>query len=139
MANKIVRLDVMAATKDDSLVKSAKYTGAIQNGEIVELGKLVSGEREIFEAKAATEDSAVVGIVCTPEVIYDQTGVGDRDLSNFINADGDIIRVDILTVGDTFSIANEGVGADKEYANITAEFQGTEKVGRYTYNVYICK
>lgn len=142
MAYKIIRKDNMAATANGSLIKSAKFyngsdkTAPVENGTIVSIGTLLNGEREIHKVKAATTTDTYVGIVCTPEVLYDQTGVGDSDLSNFRNEADEVITVDVLTVGDIFSVANEGEGADKKYANVTAKFLGTEKVGRYTYNVY---
>lgn len=138
---KIVRLDNVAATANGSLLKSAKYfedsvATAIENGEIVDVEVLVDGEREIHKAVKAETSSTNVGIVCTPEVIYDQSGVGDSDLANFTNAADDVIRVALLTQGDIFSIAGEASGTDKTFGNITAKFLGTEKVGRHTYNVY---
>ncbi len=138
---KIVRLDNVAATKVPSLLKSAKYMVSdvateVENGVLVAVGKLVDGEREIHKATEATSGDENVGIVCTPELIYDERGVGDADLANFKNEADAPIRVAILQRGDIFSVANEGVGSDKEVGLLTAVFMGTETVGRYTYNVY---
>ncbi|MBQ0036419.1 MAG: hypothetical protein KBT35_05835 [Firmicutes bacterium] len=142
MAYKIIRKDNMAATSNGALIKSAKFFNGsdnaadVENGTIVSIGALLDGEREIHKVKAATTTDTYVGIVCTPEVIYDQTGVGDTDLGNFKNGKDEVITVNVLAVGDIFSIANEGAGADKKYANVTAKFLGTEKTGKLTYNVY---
>lgn len=141
--NMIVRLDNVAGTKVGSLVKSIKYydsadaVAEVQNGVFVEVGELVAGEREVHKAVDATEADENVAIICNPEVIYDQNGLGDSDLGNYINGADEIIRAILLHEGDIFSIANEAAaGADKVFGSLTAKFQNTEKVGRYTYNCY---
>lgn len=139
---KVVRLDNMAATKVPSLIKSAKYmesdvATAIENGELVTIGALVDGEREIHEATAPVSGDTNIGIVCTPELLYDQNGVADGDLANYTNEADAVIRVMILQKGDIFSIAGESTSADKDVdGEVVAKFMGTEVAGRYTYNVY---
>lgn len=139
---KVVRLDNMAATKVPSLIKSAKYmesdvATAIENGELVTIGALVDGEREIHEATAPVSGDTNIGIVCTPELLYNQNGVADGDLANYTNKADAVIRVMILQKGDIFSIAGESTSADKDVdGEVVAKFMGTEVAGRYTYNVY---
>lgn len=139
---KVVRLDNMAATKVPSLIKSAKYmesdvATAIENGELVTIGALVDGEREIHEATAPVSGDTNIGIVCTPELLYNQNGVADGDLANYTNEADAVIRVMILQKGDIFSIAGESTSADKDVdGEVVAKFMGTEVAGRYTYNVY---
>ena len=139
---KVVRLDNMAATKVPSLIKSAKYmvsnvATAIENGELVTVGALVDGEREIHEATAPVSGDTNIGIVCTPELLYNQNGVADGDLANYTNEADAVIRVMILQKGDIFSIAGESTSADKDVdGEVVAKFMGTEVAGRYTYNVY---
>lgn len=141
--NMIVRLDNMAGTKVGSLVKSVKYYNSsdavaeVQNGAFVAVGELLAGEREVHKAVDATTTDENVGIVCNPEVIYDQSGLGDSDLANYINGADEIIRVMMIHEGDIFSIANETAeGANKVFGALTAKFLGTEKSGHYTYNCY---
>lgn len=141
---KVVRLDNLAATKVGSLIKSAKYFNGsdnekIENGELVEIGKLLADEREIHEATVFTEGSGkYVGLVCTPEIdkTKDSTLVSD-----FVNEANETIRVFILQKGDIFSIANETFGGVDKYIDgtLVAEFQGTEVEGVLTYNVYEVK
>jgi len=137
---KFVRLDNMAATKVPSLLKSAKYfesdvATAIENGELVTIGELVTGEREIHKATEPVSGDTYIGLVCTPEVEYDEKGY--HDLDTFANDADEVIRVAMLQKGDIFSIANEGAGADKEVdGEIVAKFMGAEVSGRFTYNVY---
>jgi len=139
---KVVRLDNMAATKVPSLIKSAKYmesdvATAIENGELVTVGALVDGEREIHAATAPVSGDTNIGIVCTPELLYNQNGVADGDLANYTNEADAVIRVMILQKGDIFSIAGESTSADKDVdGEVVAKFMGTEVAGRYTYNVY---
>jgi len=142
MANKVLRLDVMSGNKDNSQVKSARYYNAdavavVENGTIVAIGGLDDGEREVHKVTPVTDEDALVGIVSTPEVNYDQNGVGDTDLANFINGKGEVIRVHVLHEGDIFSIANLGSTADIACgAKLVAKHIQTETVGRYTYEVF---
>ena len=137
---KFVRLDNMAATKVPSLLKSAKYfesdvATAIENGELVTIGELVAGEREIHKATEPVSGDTYIGLVCTPEVEYDEKGY--HDLDTFANGADEVIRVAMLQKGDIFSIANEGSGADKTVGGeVVAKFMGAEVSGRFTYNVY---
>lgn len=141
---KVIRLDNMSATKDGSLIKSAQYiknnkATKIENGELVEVGDLLPGEREIHEVSEFTEGNGKnVGIVCTPEIdkTKDRTPVTD-----FINQAGDTIRVMLLHKGDIFSIGNTSTpGADIDIdGTMVAKFQGTEVVMSITYNVYEVK
>ena len=140
MAKKIVRLDNMAATKVPSLLKSAKYfesnvAAAIENGELVTIGELLEGEREIHKATLPKSGDTYIGLVCTPEVEYDEKGY--HDLDTFANKANEAIRVAMLQKGDIFSIANEGAGEDKKVESVVvAKFMGEEVCGRFTYNVY---
>ena len=142
MANKVLRLDVMSGNKDNTQVKSARYYDAevvadVENGTIVAIGGLDEGEREVHKVTPVTEADVFVGIVSTPEVNYDQRGVGDVDLANFKNIAGDVIRVHVLHEGDVFSIANLDDTSDLACgANLVAKYIQTEVVGRYTYQCF---
>lgn len=110
MANIVVRLDNMSGTKIGSLIKSAKYlvgttATAIQNGSFVTLGALVTGNREVFEAKAPTALTSEVVLVATPELIYDETV--HHNLDEFINVADKPVRTYVLSKGDIFSVTAE--------------------------------
>lgn len=145
MANRIVRLDNVAATKVPSLLKSAKFMGAdgatptaIENGQLVAIRGLVDGEREVHVAVTPEETDTVIGVVCTPEVIYDQRGIGDIDLANFKNEADEVIRVAVLQKADIYSYADATSASDKEDVKagaLTAKHLSTEVCGRYTYKV----
>lgn len=142
MANKVIRLDVMSGNRDNTQVKSGRYykddaKAAVENGTIVAIGALDDGEREIHKVTDVTETDTFVGIISTPEVIYDERGVGDRDLSKFVNEVGEPVRVHVLHAGDVFSIANVDSTEDLACgANLVAKHIQTEVCGRYTYQVY---
>lgn len=145
MANRIVRLDNVAATKVPSLLKSAKFMGAdgdtptaIENGQLVAIRGLMDGEREVYVAVTPEVSDTVIGVVCTPEVIYEQNGLGDSDLSNFKNEAGDIIRVAVLQKADIYSYADATTVESKDNitaGTLTAKYLATEVCGRYTYKV----
>ena len=73
----ILRLDNVQATQDNSLMRSGlfytvsgntKTPTDIDNGLPVNVGALVSGERELRELTAGTTSSKVLGITSTPEL-----------------------------------------------------------------------
>lgn len=136
----VVRLDVLSGNRDNTQVKSAKYFDAsdvaaeVQNGTIVAIGSLMAGEREIHKVTPVEADSTYVGIVSTPEVMYDERLSA---LDDFINEADAPVRVHVLHAGDVFSIANGSNTADITLgANLVAKYQGEEVVGRYTYRVF---
>ena len=138
---RILRLDVMSGNRDNSQVKSAKYfkdgkSVAVENGTLVEIKGLLDGEREIHEVIDVTDEATYVGIISTPEVIYDQRGIGDGDLGNFINEADVPVRVHVLHAGDFLSFTN-GEETDLSMgAKLIGKFKGKEVVGRYTYFCY---
>lgn len=144
MAYKFLRKDNMSSIRDLSQIKSAKYfdendqPAAIENGTIVDIGDLITGEREVHKVTAVTSSSKYVGIVSTPELEYDERGYHGVD--TFINEAGAIIRVDVLHVGDIFTLGNVSATTDiAAGANLVAEHQATETIGRYAGQVYEVK
>lgn len=160
MGKAIVRLDNVAATKNPSLIKSVKYMGsgstatAIENGNFVAIGGLMTGEREVHKATTPAVDSKYFGLVCTPEVEYDE--VGYHGLDTFENVAGVVARTIILQKGDIFSATVEAFDTTPVVGNIVELQAGTkgkvvatlttgstqvgkvievETVGRFTYYV----
>lgn len=137
---KFVRIDNMSAVRDNSLMRSAKYfkdgvEADVENGTIVEVKTLLSGEREIHEAVPVTEESVEVGLVTTPELEHDERGY--HDIETFINKAGEPIRIHLFHAGDTFSIGNS---KDKEDIalgkHLVAKHIETEINGRYEYQCF---
>lgn len=104
MSKTIVRLDNVGFTKNPARIKSAMYqpSGAIENGMFVEIGGLLEGEREIHEVTVPTAKTVSFGIVCTPELEYDENGY--HGLETFENPADTPIRVGILGEGDIISM-----------------------------------
>lgn len=112
-AHNIIRLDRMSGTKDDSKVFSVKVyvdttPTAADNGIFVEITPtLVTDEREVFKATPLVvgangiANARNVGILATPEVVYDSR---KDDLADFTNEADSIARAYLLEEGDTFSI-----------------------------------
>lgn len=141
MAKKFVRTDNCAFTKVPSLIKSAKYMGSdgttatvVENGVLVAVKGLIKNEREVHIAQDATADDTVIGIVCTPEVEYDERGY--HGLDTFENEADAVIKVGVLQKGDIFSIGNETETTDLTIGAVTAKHIDTETSGRFTYQVY---
>jgi hypothetical protein len=115
MAYCIVRTDRMTGTVVPSALISGKYlpsatATAIDNGNVVKVGALVSGEREVFtlDTPAVNTPLAQIALVATPEVMADERL---KNLNEFRNAAGDIVRAYMLRSGDIFSITSDGYTA----------------------------
>lgn len=166
MAYGVVRTDNMFGTDVRAGLVSIKYMGAngttptaIQNGNVLKVGALMNGEREIFvgAAPAANDDLKDIVLVATPEVMYDER---KRNLDEFINEAGRACRGYRLHKGDIFSVtkdALDGVAAPA-VGNVVELKAGTklnvaasatsgstqvgkiiavDVVGRYTYYVIL--
>lgn len=166
MAYAVVRTDNMFGTDVRAGLVSIKYMGAngttptaIQNGNVLKVGALMSGEREIFvgAAPAANDDLKDIVLVATPEVMHDER---KRNLDEFINEAGRACRGYRLHKGDIFSVtkdALDGVAAPA-VGNVVELKAGTklnvaasatsgstqvgkiiavDVVGRYTYYVIL--
>lgn len=124
MAHGVVRTDLMHGTDVRSGLVSVKYivtTGSgtdlspyvktpteIDNGNVLLLGNLMEGEREIYEgsAPAATSDLTEVVLIASPEVMYDERL---RDLDNFYNVAGKPCRGYRLHKWDVFSLTADAL------------------------------
>lgn len=114
MAYAVVRTDKMFGTDVRSGLVSAKYMGAgssataIENGNVIKLDSLVSGEREIYKAvtPAANDDLKDIVLVASPEVMYDER---KHNLDEFINEAGKIVRGYYLHENDIFSVTKDAL------------------------------
>ena len=160
----VVRTDNMAGTDVRNMLVSVKYMGAdgstptaIENGNILKIGALVTGEREIYVGGAVAKDSKLsdVVLIASPEVMYDEH---KHNLDEFINEAKSICRGYKLHSGDVFGVTAEALSGTGTPAvgNIIELAAGTklafvatattgstavgkviavEKAGRYTYYV----
>lgn len=115
----VVRTDRLSATKDGN-IRSAKYWDgskydAIDNGMLVEVSELIdpAANREIFKATKPATTSVNVGVVATPEIIYDEQLKSTGALENYRNTAGQAITVLMLAPGDLVSVSDECINADQ--------------------------
>lgn len=157
--NAVVRTDKMFATDNRAGLVSVRYQPsdtmtAIDNGNVVKLGALEEGSREIYKGVTPTAEDVIKDIVliASPEVMYDER---KRNLDEFQNAEGAIARGYHLHTNDIFSVTKEALTGDepavgkvvelaagtklKVAASATGTKVGTiidvNVVGRYTYYV----
>lgn len=157
--NAVVRTDKMFATDNRAGLVSVRYQPgdtmtAIDNGNVVKIGTLEEGSREVYKGVTPAAEDAIKDIVliASPEVMYDER---KRNLDEFQNAEGAIARGYHLHTNDIFSVTKEALTGDEpavgkvvELAagtklNVAASATGTlvgtiidiNVVGRYTYYV----
>ena len=113
MAYTVIRTDLMSGTTQPAdLVSLRFYDGSdeqaeVENGVIVKLQGYEDGEREIMKAVAAasTDDLNDCAIVAGVEVMYDER---KKNLDEFINEAGSIVRGYIPRSRNIFSVTKEG-------------------------------
>ena len=157
--NAVVRTDKMFATDNRAGLVSVRYQPsdtmtAIDNGNVVKLGALEEGSRELYKGVTPTAEDAIKDIVliASPEVMYDER---KHNLDEFQNAKGAIARGYHLHTNDIFSVTKEALTGDtpavgkvveltagtklKVAASATGTKVGTiidvNVAGRYTYYV----
>ena len=161
----VIRTDNMMGTTVNSYLDSVRFydandkEAAIENGNVVAVGDLLDGEREIHKAVAPTAATELkkIGLVANPEVLYDER---KRGLDQYINEAGKNVRIYYLHSGDEFGVTIEGLNVASGYTvkvgdavelmagtklNVVAtatagstqvgKIIAIEKAGRYTYYV----
>lgn len=115
MAYGVVRTDNMYGTDVRAGLVSIQYLGAngttptaIENGNVLKVGALKTGEREIFVGSAVAAADALndVVLIASPEVMYDERM---RDLDEYINAAGKTCRGYHIHTGDIFSVTKDAL------------------------------
>ena len=117
----IIRLDRVSATKDPGMIKSVKLNKELQNGSVVEIKDLVDGEREVYATATPTVATKYFGILCTPELMYDEK----LTLSDFVNGTDKPARAILVKSGDFFSLTEEAFSA-KPVKGQVVELQANE-------------
>ena len=109
----IVRTDLMSGSSDPALLVSVKYRPAgtdtaIENGNVVLVGSLISGEREVYAASTPAVDSSLssIALIATPEVMADEW---KKNLNEFRNEAGEISRGYYTNSKNVFSVTAEAV------------------------------
>lgn len=162
MNNAVVRTDKMFGTDNRAGLVSVRFQpddvmASIDNGNVVKLGDLETGSREVYKGvnPAATDDLKDIVLIASPEVMYDSRNI---NLDEFTNGKGEIARGYHLHVNDIFSVTKEAlIGLETPAVGNTVELADGTKlnvvadatdgntvvgkiidinvVGRYTYYV----
>lgn len=117
MAHAVVRTDKMFGTDNRTGLITVKYHigsgnnkiwSAIDNGEVVKVEALSTGEREIYEATtpSKTDDLKDIVLVATPEMKYCPC---KYPITEFENEAGDLARGYFLTPHSIFSVTIEAL------------------------------
>ncbi len=111
----VVRTDNLFGTDVRAGLVSIQYLGAdgetptaIENGNVLKVGALKDGEREVYVGGAVAADDKItdVVLVASPEVMYDER---KRNLDEFINEAGKNCRGYRLHTGDVFSVTADAL------------------------------
>ena len=110
--------------------EAAKELGIhlIENGNVVKVGALMTGEREVYKATAPAANTPIteIALIADPEVMYDER---KKALYEFINEAGDIVRGYRLHTGDIFSVTAEALATSLsaiEVGNVVELQAGTK-------------
>jgi len=100
---------------------SAIHTAPVENGSIIFLGDLETGQDEIYKVQVPA--TGTIGkerpmLVMCPEIIYDETRRANQALSNFINIANKAFPVIPLSEYDEIELSTEG-------------FESVPTVGKY--------
>lgn len=111
MAYGVVRTDLLDGTDVRAALVSIEYfvndsgyvATDIENGNVLKVDELLSGEREIYRGIDPAVDDSLrdIVLVASPEVMYDES---KRGLDNFINKAGYPARGYRLRPGNIFSV-----------------------------------
>jgi len=127
----IVRLDNCAAAYNGSLIKSVKYfvgdtATALDNGNVVALSGLMTGEREIYKAVAPATATRDILLACGVELMYDESTY--HGLEDYQNEAGKPFRAIALQSGDTFSATVEAFDSTPAVGNYVTIAANTTKL-----------
>lgn len=112
MSYACVRTDNASGTLQGKNLVSVCMNSDVENGTIIKVGALKSGERELRAGTLAAVGDALseLAIVASPEVIKTKSNYG---LDEFINKAGDAMRCYRLTSKDVFSVTKEAFAASQ--------------------------
>lgn len=134
----LLRLDRMAADKTDSL-EHVMHTSALENGMVVAMGDLKTGEREIHAVKVpatATLETDVFVLIAAPEIIYNEVGYTEKDFYIPANKECRAFNFfvgDVFTVSDTLIDLPNGVSATAAGGYVSPQNGSTKWLYSATY------
>lgn len=119
----VVRTDLMHGTDVRADLVSIKFMGTdgqtptdLDNGNVLKVGPLMAGEREIFTGAVPAVKDALndIVLIAAPEVMYDERL---RNLSDFYNVAGKAIRGYHMRAGDMFSVTADALDGTFDASN----------------------
>lgn len=121
----VFRSDAVKATKVGNIKSGRFYNGSayatIENGNIVKLDSLITGQRELWKVLAPGAVTAGnLYIVGTPELIYDEDLKSGQALNQFSNPANANLTLIPLEVGDAFGITDECITPINDADDIVA-------------------
>lgn len=128
----VVRTDLMDGTDVRSQLVSIKYMGSnkktpteIDNGNVLKVGDLVEGEREVFVGEIPTAKDPITSIVliASVEVMYDEH---KQNLDEYVNEAGKILRGYRFNHGNIFSVTKEALEGSPDTDKIIELKAGTK-------------
>ena len=113
----IFRSDKMHGTYNAASLVNILLAEDMDNGCIVKIGDLADGEREAYEGdKPAVSDAlGELALIAAPEVMYDSRL---KDLADFYNEAGAIVRGYRFHNGDEFSLTADGFTGSPAVGNV---------------------
>lgn len=125
MAYAIVRTDLMQGTVDPSALVSIRYAEAIENGNVLAVGALADGEREVRVGGKPKANAPLIDIVliASPELIYED---GKCNLNQYINKENFICRGYRMKIGNIFSVTKEALDGTPKVGSIVELQAGTK-------------
>lgn len=122
-----VRTDNMSGTTLGKNLVSGIVTpeAQIENGNIVKVGDLMEGEREVrtLSTPAANTPLRDLAVVASEEVVKSRTY---NTLDEFVNEKGDIVRCYRLITGDLFSVTAEALDGEGSVGKFVEAQAGTK-------------
>lgn len=128
----VVRTDNMTGTDVRSQLVSIKYMGAdgktpteLDNGNVLKVGALIDGEREVYTGAVPSAGTAITDIVlvASVEVMYDER---KKNLDEYVNEAGKICRGYRLNTGDIFSVTADALTGTPKVGNVVELTAGTK-------------
>lgn len=115
MAYGMFRSDNLEGTHDGKYLVSLRVKpGGIDNGNVVKIGALEQGAREVrtYSTPAANDALGTIAVIGSEEVVKEKKY---NTVGEFTNKEGEIARGYILVKGDAFSITADAITAADGY------------------------
>lgn len=127
MAYGVVRTDNMLGTIDGAYLVSLYCENAIENGNVVVVGALKTGEREVhaFTTPAANSAFDAIALVASEEVVKTNNAA---TLGQFRNEVGTIARGYRLHKHDVFSVSADAIEGTSIAVGFIVELQAKTKL-----------